>query len=117
MEDLITAWGFLKYGVKRMNGKEEVVFCKKLNLYNNSLSVKGNFPNILFHNKQKFILPIYPVYHTTLLPDSKLNTENEVDFLGKEPHRYALQKVYISFSRERNINPGDILLFYRKLRA
>lgn len=59
------------------------------------------------------LVPIYPVYHTTLLPDSKLNTENEVDFLGKEPHRYALQKVYISFSRERNINPGDILLFYR----
>ena len=113
LEDLITAWGFLKYGVKRTNGKEEVVFCKKLNLYDNNLSVKGNFPNILFRNKQKFILPIYPVYHTTLLPDSKLNTENEVDFLGKEPHRYALQKVYISFSWERNINPGDILLFYR----
>lgn len=113
LEDLITVWGFFKYGVKRTNGKEEVVFCKKLKLYNNSLSVKENFPNILVREKQKFILPIYPVYHTTLLPDSKLNTENEVDFFGKEPHRYALQKVYISFSWERDIHPGDILLFYR----
>jgi hypothetical protein len=46
------------------------------------------------------------------LPDSKLNTENEVDFLGRESCKYALQKVYISQTFERNINKGDIILFY-----
>ena len=58
-------------------------------------------------------MPIYPKYHTSLLPDSILKTENEVDFMTNVPHRYALQKVYISWGQERNIDPGDIILFYR----
>ena len=58
-------------------------------------------------------MPILAKYHTSLLPDSKLNTENEIDFLGKKPHRYALQKVYISFTLERGMKMGDLLLFYR----
>ena len=59
------------------------------------------------------ILPILPKYHTSLFPDSQLRTENEVDFLGKLPHRYALQKVYISWSFEKNIKPGDFVIMYR----
>lgn len=113
LEDLLSVWGFERHGIKRTNGKEESVLVKKLKSYNSQVSVKNNFPNMLFSRRQKFILPIYAKYHTTLLPDSKLNTENEVDFLGKEPHRYALQKVYISWASERNIHPGDLLLFYR----
>ena len=113
LEDLLTVWGFYRYGIKQSNEKEEVVFVKKLKVYDSQLSVKQNYPNILFRKRQKFILPIYAKYHTNLLPDSKLNTENEIDFLGKEPHRYALQKVYISWSPERNIKPGDLIVFYR----
>jgi predicted nucleic acid-binding protein len=112
LSDLLTRWGFIRYGKKTTQNDEETVFVKKLGKYDNALSVKDNFPNILY-NKRKFILPIYPKYHTSLLPDSKLNTENEVNFLGKEAHKYALQKVYISRSYERNINKGDIVLFYR----
>ena len=58
-------------------------------------------------------MPIQPKYHTSLLPDSILRNENENDFLAKTPYRYALQKVYISFAPERNIHPGDIVIFYR----
>lgn len=47
------------------------------------------------------------------MPDSILRNENENDFLAKTPYRYALQKVYISFAPERNIQPGDIVVFYR----
>lgn len=113
LEDLLTVWGFSRYGIKQSKGKEEAVFIKKLKVYDSQLSVKQNYPNILLKNRQKFILPIYAKYHTSLLPDSKLNTENEIDFLGKEPHRYALQKVYISWSPERDIHSGDLILFYR----
>lgn len=113
LEDLLFAWGFKKHGIKKTDGKEEVVLIKKLKQYENSISPKENFPNILFKKRKKFILPIFPKYHTTLLPDSKLNTENEIDFMGKIPHRYALQKIYISFAPERDINPGDLLLIYR----
>lgn len=113
LEDLFVVWGFYRYGIKLSNEKEEAVFVKKLKVYDSQLSVKQSYPNILLKRRQKFILPIYAKYHTSLLPDSKLNTENEIDFLGKEPHRYALQKVYISWSPERNINPGDFIVFYR----
>lgn len=110
--NLLSRWGFYRYGKKISNGKEEVVLVKEIGTYNINKTTKENFPNISYNHK-KFIVPIYPKYHTTLLPDSKLNTESEVNFLGKYPHRYALQKVYISLTYERNIHPGDFVLFYR----
>lgn len=113
LEDLLSVWGFRKYGTKRTAGKDEVVLTKTMNSYNPNFSVKENYPNILFSNHRKYFLPILAKYHTSLLPDSKLNTENEIDFLGKKPHRYALQKVYISFTPERGMKMGDLLLFYR----
>lgn len=48
-----------------------------------------------------------------LIPDSQLNSENRIDFLGREPHRYALQKVYISWASTNGAKPGDLILFYR----
>lgn len=112
LENLLCRWGFYRYGKKVSYGKEETVLVKKLGIYDAKQTPKYNFPNTTY-NHQKFIVPIYAKYHTTLLPDSKLNTENEIDFLGRYPHRYALQKVYISLTLERNILPGDLILFYR----
>lgn len=110
--DLVTRWGFSRYGIKQSDGKEETVLTKPMKKYFSELSCRENFPNIRF-SCNKFILPIFPQYHTTLLPDSKLNNENEVDFLGREPHRYALQKVYISWASDNGAKPGDLILFYR----
>ena len=113
LESLFEAWGFIRYGKKVSVGKEEVVYIKDMKSYIYTKSIKENFPNIIYKNKQKFIVPIYPQFHTTLLPDSKLNTEDKIDFIENIPHRYALQKIYISWCGERNINPGDFVLFYR----
>lgn len=110
--DLATRWGFTNYGVKVSDGKEETVLVKPMKKYVAELSTRDNFPNIRF-SCNKFILPIYPQYHTTLLPDSKLNNENEIDFLGREPHRYALQKVYILWAPGNGVKQGDLILFYR----
>ena len=112
LKGLLETWGFVRHGIKHSYGKEEAVFVKKLNAFNPELSAKNNFPNILF-DKQKFILPIMAKYHTSLLPDSILKTEKQIDFMGKDAQKYALQKVYISWAPERNINPGDLVLFYR----
>lgn len=111
--DLLTRWGFYEHGTKTTRDGVEKVLVKALNQYEPRLSVKKNFPNL---NKtcRKFYLPIEAKYHTPLLPDSKLQTENEVDFMGQDPQKYALQKVYISFSYKRNMRPGDLLLLYRK---
>lgn len=112
LNDLAIRWGFYTHGRKISNGKEELVLVKALKQYSPNLSVRENFPN-LRNGSNKYIVPIYPKYHTTLLPDSKLNNENEVDFVGREPHRYALQKVYISWAPCYDAKPGDIVLFYR----
>ena len=107
---LLARWGFESYGVKESTG--EKVFTKQMKQYLPELSTRENFPN-LKRDTQKFIMPILPKYHTSLLPDSILRNENENDFLAKTPYRYALQKAYISFAHERNIHPGDFVVFYR----
>lgn len=107
---LLSRWGFEKHGIKTSTG--ETVLTKQMRQYFSNLSPRQNFPNLLY-NVQKFILPILPQYHTSLLPDSILHNENENNFVEKTPYRYALQKVYISFAPERNIHPGDLVLFYR----
>lgn len=108
--DLLIRWGFYEYGTKEINGQQEIVLVKKLGAYDTANSVMANFPN-LNKNSAKMILPIMSQYHTSLFPDSKLNTE--LDYIGNIPHRYALQKVYITWTFERNLKPGDLLLFYR----
>jgi len=112
LQDLLKQWGFVEYGAKSTINGEEIVLVKKINQYNLNFATKQNFPNVLY-NKTKFILPIMPKYHTTLFPDSILRNESVYNFIDNLPHRYALQKVYISWAPERNISSGDLLLFYR----
>lgn len=109
LEGLLNRWGFNFYGMK--NNKEKVLV-KYLHKIDYNATPKINYPNFS-HSCNKFILPIKPQYHTTLLPDSQLNSENRIDFLGREPHRYALQKVYISWANTNGAKPGDLILFYR----
>lgn len=110
--DLLSRWGFYKYGIKRNGNSEEVVLVKSMNCFDISKSIKENYPNIRY-DVQKFFLPINAEYHTPLFPDSQLRTEENFDYLGDKAHRYALQKVYISFSYKRDMRPGDLLVIYR----
>lgn len=112
LEELLYRWGFVFYGIKHNGEKEEKVLVKRLHTMLDDATPKLNYPNFS-HSCNKFILPIMPQYHTTLLPDSQLNSENRIDFLGREPHRYALQKVYISWASTNGAKPGDLILFYR----
>jgi predicted nucleic acid-binding protein len=111
--NLLEEWGFIFWGQKEtQNGIENVYtkdFSKKLNLE----KPQFHYPFVSLNNNQKFIVPIYPEYHTELFPDSILNNESPNDFVENEPHRNALKKIYISRSYNRNLNCGDLLLFYR----
>lgn len=113
LEDLLCRWGFFPYGSKFTGKRTEKVLVKRMKVLLPNYTPKKNFPNISY-SCNKYIIPIFPQYHTSLLPDSQLRTENRIDFLGKEPHRYALQKVYISWAINTNeAKPGDMFLFYR----
>lgn len=64
-------------------------------------------------NRNTFIVPIYPEYHTELLPDSILNTESPDNFTESNPHRNSISKVYVSRALEPHPQKGDLLIFYR----
>ena len=57
-------------------------------------------------------MPIYPDYHTELLPDSILNTESPKDFIEDFPHRNAINKVYVSRALTPHPKVGDNIIFY-----
>ena len=110
--NLLEDYGFKKYGYKISDSGKELVYVRDFSnkadlefpkLTYPYISVKGNI----------FIVPIYPEYHTNLFPDSILNTESPGNFVENEPFRNAISKVYISRSIERDLVPGDIIIFYR----
>lgn len=109
---LLKDWGFSDFGTKTtLSGTELVLirdFSKKVDLDNPKLT----YPYIT-KDTNCFLVPIYPEYHTSLLPDSILNTESANDFIENEPHRNAISKVYVCRSIERNLKAGDIIIFYR----
>jgi hypothetical protein len=73
---------------------------------------KLTFPYIS-KSSRAFIVPIYPQYHTSLLPDSILRMESPADFVDQEPHRNAIRKVYVSRSIFRDLRRADTIIFYR----
>ncbi len=106
--ELMEQWGFYFWGNK--NGERVYVrdFTPKHDVHN----LKGCFPYIS-KNKNAFIVPIYPEYHTELLPDSILNTESPEEFIEDFPHRNCICKVYVSRALEPYPEIGDLLVFYR----
>lgn len=109
---MLEDWGFTKYGKKASATGEEHVLIRDFYPEANRAVPKLTYPYV-DKDASVFIVPIYPDYHTELLPDSILNTESRLDFIEHEPHRNAISKVYVSRSMERNLNPGDIIIFYR----
>ena len=105
---LLEEWGFVKHGTKG----EESVFVRDFTPSFNIDNPKLTYP-FFSTNTNIFLVPIYPKYHTELLPDSYLKTESPTDFIENEPHRNAISKAYICRSIERNIKKGDIIIFYR----
>lgn len=109
---LLEEFGFTKWGMKHSISGEEIVYVRDFSRIVNKLSPRLTFPYIQHQNPVHFV-SIYPEYHTELFPDSILKTESPANFIEHEPHRNVIHKVYISHAYERNLNPGDILLFYR----
>jgi hypothetical protein len=109
---LIEDWGFEYWGSKSSHSSVENVYVKNFKQSPDENNPKSTYP-FISKKRRNFIVPIYPEYHTELFPDSILKTESELDYEENEPHRNAIQKVYICRSVFRELIPGDILLFYR----
>ncbi len=109
---LLKDFGFYKYGTKTSSSGVEEVYTRDFSRKVSASNPKTTFP-FVSRNARKFIVPIYQKYHTSLFPDSILRTESPIDFVEHEPFRNAISKVYVSRSINRDLNPGDIIVFYR----
>ena len=107
--DLLEQWGFVLWGTK---GEGELVYVRDFSPKFDIENLKVCFPYIS-KGKNAYIVPIYPEYHTELLPDSILNTESPEEFIEDFPHRNCINKVYVSRAMEPHPSVGDILVFYR----
>jgi len=109
---LMTDFGFRHHGKKSSPSGEEDVFVRDFGGPASLLHPRQTYP-FLARQSRKFIVPIYPKYHTSLFPDSILRTESPMDFVENEPFRNAIRKVYVTRSLERGLKSGDVVVFYR----
>jgi predicted nucleic acid-binding protein len=106
--DLLEQWGFVFWGTKN----SELIYIRNFTKKSDKDRLKQSYP-FISRNNDCFIVPIYPDYHTELLPDSILSTESPEEFIEDFPHRNGISKVYVSRALEPHPKAGDILVFYR----
>jgi len=109
---LLEDFGFREHGKKINAYGQESVYVRDTSPSFDATDPKKTFPYVS-RSSRAFIVPIYPKYHTSLLPDSILRTEPPADFVEQEPHRNAIRKVYVSRSIFRGLRRGDTIVFYR----
>lgn len=110
--ELLKIWGFCYFGLKTTQNGFEKVYVRTFS--KDSINIENPKLTFPFFSRQQniFIVPIYPIYHTELFPDSILNNQSPKDFIENYPHRNSLSKVYISRSYEKNLKSGDVIIFY-----
>lgn len=107
---LFARYGFTKVGTKTGAGGIEDVMLRSLRRH--SGDVTRDYP-LINTAARKFLLALYPQWHTRLLPDSKLVTESP-DVVKDVSHTNSIHKVYLTGMRGiEQLRRGDLLLIYR----
>lgn len=109
---LLADYGFEYHGEKSGGSGPEQVYVRDMRKRFICEDPKLTFPYVSLSSRA-FLVPIYPEYHTELLPDSILNNESRADFVEQGPHRNSIRKVYVSRSGLRSLQSGDTIVFYR----
>jgi len=109
---LLQDFGFAEHGTKTGPYGAEAVLVRDMRPAFNIGAPALTFPYVSTGTRA-LLVPIYPEYHTSLLPDSILRNESPADFVEQFPHRNAIRKVYISRSINRDLRRGDVIVFYR----
>lgn len=107
----LQTYGFSRHGEKAgQNGQEDVYVKDFARLQGDT---KLDYPVINALKGNKWLLAIFPEFHTKLFPDSILNTEDSriVEDLS---YANSIHKVYVGWSVGlRDIKPGDVVVMYR----
>lgn len=108
-------WLLKTYGFKESGTKgDEQVLVKDFTTCEGDLL--KDYPLIQTKGKRKFLLSIYPLFHTPLFSDSILKNEvrNSEDLVKDVSFSNSIHKIYICFMpKTANLRKGDLLAIYR----
>lgn len=110
---LFQKYGFVKYGEKEGPNAEskEIVMLKNFDVIVGDIF--KDYPLIDGNNGNKYILSIYPQYHSVMFPDSILKTEN-VNILSDVTYTNSIHKTYVCRMKDTlKFSKGDIVVVYR----
>lgn len=108
---MFKTYGFQVHGVKETPNGTEYVFTR--NLHTITGDILKDYPIVVARDKQKYMLGIYPEFHTRLFPDSILKNENS-NIVEDVSHANSIHKVYLCAMRGvMNMHRGDVMLIYR----
>lgn len=111
---LFQAYGFIRFGGKQsLNGVENVLVRNMSSLHLTG-DLLADYPYINNRdNEKKYLLSIYPTYHTRLFPDSILVTESP-SIINDVSYANSIRKIYICGMKDVMLmKPHDIVVIYR----
>lgn len=108
---LFQTYGFYIHGEKETQNGNEFVYARSLHdAYGDILL---DYPRIIISDVNKYLLAIYPEFHTRLFPDSKLINESP-NIVEDISHANSIHKIYICGMRSvLGMKKGDIIVIYR----
>ncbi|WP_434998375.1 N-acetyltransferase [Pectobacterium brasiliense] len=111
---LFQKYGFVNVGSKTSKNGVENVLVREMNSENLTGDLLSDYPYINNRkNERKFILSIYPAFHTRLFPDSKLINESP-NIITDISHANSIRKIYIcAMGGVMDMRANDIVIIYR----
>ncbi|TOA79946.1 N-acetyltransferase, partial [Vibrio parahaemolyticus] len=108
---LLQRYGFDIIAKKQtLNGIENVLFRDMATVTG---EIIRDYPKFETRGNNKYLMSIYPDYHTRMLPDSILNNESH-DLIQDVSHTNSIHKIYLcAMEGTANFRPGDIIVTYR----
>ncbi|WP_217363391.1 hypothetical protein [Duganella rivi] len=109
--ELFERYGFDRVGIKKSSSGMEIVLERRLDKIKNDVVL--DYPRIPIGARRHFVISIYPQWHSRLLPDSLLKTENP-NILEDVSHCNSIHKIYLTaMTGVKDLVRGDTLLIYR----
>lgn len=109
--NLVRQFGFEMYGTKGKGELKENVYVKQMNRITGDIN--RDFPLVDTSTAKKYLLSIYPRYHSVMFPDSILKTENK-NIITDVSYTNSIHKIYVcSMEHIEELKYGDIVVLYR----
>lgn len=109
--ELFIKYGFEREGNKTTGAGTEGVYVKRFNVADRDIC--KNYPLFSIKDNRKFLLSIYPKYHTVMFPDSKLITEKQAGLIKDISHTNSIHKIYVCGMDVEVMKKGDVVVVYR----